>query len=50
MEVGFEGCLDMLMFCACCLLLCTLKHTLKDIQKKGFIHDECLADTSEMYG
>ena len=27
MEVGFEGCLDMLMLCACCLLLCTLKHT-----------------------
>jgi len=28
MEVGFEGCLDMLMLCACCLLLCTLKRTL----------------------
>ena len=27
MEVGFEGGLDMLMLCACCLLLCTLKHT-----------------------
>ena len=30
MEVGFEGCLDMLMLCACCLLLCTLKHTHRD--------------------
>ena len=28
MEVGLEGCLDMLMLCACCLLLCTLKRTL----------------------
>ena len=27
MEVGFEGCLDMLMLCACCLFTCTLKHT-----------------------
>ena len=27
MEVGLEGCLDMLMLCACCLLLCTLKKT-----------------------
>ena len=27
MEVGFEGCLDMLMLCACCLLQCTLKRT-----------------------
>ena len=28
MEVGFEGGLDMLMLCACCLLLCTLKRTM----------------------
>ena len=27
MEVGLEGYLDMLMLCACCLLLCTLKYT-----------------------
>ena len=27
MDVGFEGCLDMLMLCACCLLLGTLTHT-----------------------
>ena len=27
MEVGFEGCLDMLILCACCLFICTLKHT-----------------------
>ena len=27
MEVGLEGCLEMLMFCACCLFICTLKHT-----------------------
>ena len=27
MEVGFEGCLDMLMLCACCLFICSLKHT-----------------------
>ena len=27
MEVGIEGCLDMLMLCACCLFICTLKHT-----------------------
>ena len=33
MEVRFEGCLDVLMLCACCLLLCTLKHTYK--QRKG---------------
>ena len=24
MEVGLEGCLDMLMLCACCLVRCTL--------------------------
>ena len=28
MEVGFEGCLDMLVLCACCLLLFTIKCTL----------------------
>ena len=28
MKVAFEGCLDMLMLCACCLLPCTLKRTL----------------------
>ncbi|KAK2151160.1 hypothetical protein LSH36_374g06000 [Paralvinella palmiformis] len=28
MEVGLEGCLDMLMLCACCLFICTLKSTL----------------------
>ena len=28
MEVGLEGCLDMLMLCACCLFICTLKRTL----------------------
>jgi len=28
MEVGLEGSLDMLMLCACCLLLCNLKRTL----------------------
>ena len=27
MEVGLEGCLDMLMLCAGCLFICTLKHT-----------------------
>ena len=28
MEVGLEGCLDMLMLCACCLFICTLNtHT-----------------------
>jgi len=27
MEVGLKGCLDMLMFCACCLFICILKHT-----------------------
>ena len=27
MEVGLEGCLDMLMLCACCLFICSLKHT-----------------------
>ena len=26
MEVGLEGCLDMLL-CACCLFICTLKKT-----------------------
>ena len=25
MEVGLECCLDMLMLCACCLFICTLK-------------------------
>jgi len=28
MEVGLEGCLGMLMLCACCLFICILKHTL----------------------
>jgi len=28
MEVGLEGCLDILMLCACCLFICTLKRTL----------------------
>jgi len=28
MGVSLEGCLDVLMLCACCLLLCTLKRTL----------------------
>ena len=28
MEVGLEVCLDMLMLCACCLFVCTLKRTL----------------------
>ena len=28
MEVGLEGCLDMLMLWACCLFICTLKRTL----------------------
>ena len=28
MEVGLEGCLDMLVLCACCLSICILKHTL----------------------
>ena len=27
MEVGLEGCLDMLMLCCCCLFIFTLKHT-----------------------
>ena len=26
MEVVLKGCLDMLMLCACCLFICTLKH------------------------
>ena len=34
MEVGLEGCLDMLMLCACCLLLCTLKHTHKERERE----------------
>ena len=36
MEVGLEGCLDMLMLCACCLLLCTLntRMTRKTMDKK----------------
>ena len=28
MEVGLEGCLDMLMLCACCLFICTIQRTL----------------------
>jgi len=28
MEIGLEGCLDMLMLCVCCLFICTLKRTL----------------------
>ena len=40
MEVGFEGCLDMLMLCACCLLLCTLKkHTHTHTDSKHYVKE-----------